>query len=74
MDDLDKELNNYIMRCREWYGWHFPEMGKVVTDHTAYAKVIKIMGFRTNAVDTDFSEFLPEEVEKEVDVFRFLKV
>ena len=22
LDDLDKELNNYIMRCREWYvGW-----------------------------------------------------
>merc|ERR1712083_1065780 len=27
LDDLDKELNNYIMRCREWYGWHFPELG-----------------------------------------------
>ncbi|VDL68304.1 unnamed protein product, partial [Nippostrongylus brasiliensis] len=24
LDDLDKELNNYVMRCREWYGWHFP--------------------------------------------------
>lgn len=21
LDDLDKELNNYSMRCREWYGW-----------------------------------------------------
>lgn len=29
LDDLDKELNNYIMRCREWYGWHFPELGKI---------------------------------------------
>jgi len=26
LDDIDKELNNYIMRCREWYGWHFPEL------------------------------------------------
>merc|ERR1712151_360697 len=25
LDDLDKELNNMMMRCREWYGWHFPE-------------------------------------------------
>merc|ERR1712025_1353214 len=32
LDDLDKELNNYIMRCREWYGWHFPELGKKITD------------------------------------------
>ena len=27
LDDLDKELNIYAMRVREWYGWHFPEMG-----------------------------------------------
>lgn len=39
LDDIDKELNNYNMRCREWYGWHFPELGKIITDHAAYAKV-----------------------------------
>ena len=26
LDDLDKELNTYAMRVREWYGWHFPEL------------------------------------------------
>ena len=26
LDDLDKELNIYAMRVREWYGWHFPEL------------------------------------------------
>lgn len=46
LDDLDKELNNYIMRCREWYGWHFPELGKIVTDNLAYAKTVKTMGRR----------------------------
>nr|CAB3264405.1 nucleolar protein 58 [Phallusia mammillata] len=66
LDDLDKELNNYVMRCREWYGWHFPELGKVVTDHLAFAKVIKKMGFRTNASKTDMSEMLPEEIEEQV--------
>lgn len=44
LDDLDKELNTYSMRVKEWYGWHFPEMGKIVTDNLAYAKVIKLMG------------------------------
>ena len=41
---MDKELNNYIMRCREWYGWHFPEMGKIVTDNLAFAKTVRHMG------------------------------
>jgi nucleolar protein 58 len=39
LDDLDKELNTYAMRVREWYGWHFPELSKVVNDNIAYAKV-----------------------------------
>lgn len=40
LDDLDKELNTYAMRVREWYGWHFPEMGKIVTDNIKYAQVV----------------------------------
>merc|ERR1712142_564598 len=54
------------MRCREWYGWHFPEMGKIVQDNMAYAKVVKLMGDRTKAADTDFSTILPEEIEAEL--------
>jgi len=66
LDDLDKELNNYIMRSREWYGWHFPEMGKVVTDNLAYVRTVQKMGMRVNAAKTDLSDILPEEVEAAV--------
>ncbi|MGH0127049.1 UNVERIFIED_CONTAM: hypothetical protein FKN15_030436 [Acipenser sinensis] len=66
LDDLDKELNNYIMRCREWYGWHFPEIGKIITDNLAYCKSVKKIGVRTNVATTDLSDILPEEVEGEV--------
>merc|ERR1712110_547896 len=69
LDDLDKELNNYTMRIREWYGWHFPEMGKVVTDNLAYAKTIKKMTYRTNASTTDFSDILPDEIEQQLKEF-----
>ncbi|PSS36873.1 hypothetical protein PHLCEN_2v1301 [Hermanssonia centrifuga] len=66
LDDLDKEINIYAMRVKEWYGWHFPEMGKIIVDNLAYAKVIKTMGFRTNASTTDFSAILPEDLEATV--------
>lgn len=33
LDDLDKEINTYAMRVKEWYGWHFPEMVKIVGDN-----------------------------------------
>merc|ERR1711933_504303 len=61
------ELNNFAMRLREWYGWHFPEMGKIVTDNLAYAKVVKLMGFKTKAKETDFSPVgVPDEIAGEV--------
>jgi len=66
LDDLDKELNNYIMRSREWYGWHFPEMGKIVTDNLAYVRTVQKMGMRVNCAKTDLSDILPEEVEAAV--------
>ena len=35
MDTLDKDVNTFVMRVREWYGWHFPELMKIVTDSLA---------------------------------------
>ncbi|XP_063706673.1 nucleolar protein 58 [Culicoides brevitarsis] len=66
LDDLDKELNNYIMRAREWYGWHFPELGKIITDNIAFVKTIKTVGTRDNMVSADLSEILPEDLEERV--------
>ncbi|KAK7056608.1 Nucleolar protein 58 [Paramarasmius palmivorus] len=63
LDDLDKEINIYAMRVKEWYGWHFPEMAKIIVDNIAYAKVIRAMGFRTNASSTDLASILPEDLE-----------
>ncbi|KAF6224439.1 hypothetical protein HO133_011016 [Letharia lupina] len=66
LDDLDKELNTYAMRVKEWYGWHFPEMGRIVNDNLAYARVILSMGMRTSAAKADLAEILPEEIEAAV--------
>ncbi|KAI0452627.1 Nop domain-containing protein [Xylaria acuta] len=63
LDDLDKELNNYAMRVKEWYGWHFPEMDRILNDNLAYARVVQHMGIRENAANTDLSEILPEDLE-----------
>uniref|UniRef100_A0A1A9W031 Nucleolar protein 58 n=1 Tax=Glossina brevipalpis TaxID=37001 RepID=A0A1A9W031_9MUSC len=66
LDDLDKELNNYVMRAREWYGWHFPELGKLITDNIAFVKTIKLVGTRENMAAADLSDILPEDVEEKV--------
>jgi nucleolar protein 58 len=66
LDDLDKELNTYAMRSKEWYGWHFPEMAKIVNDNVMFAKVVKKMGTREKAATLDFSDILPDDVEEQM--------
>lgn len=69
LEDLDKELNNYAMRLKEWYSWHFPELAKIVTDNVTYAQTVKLIGMRTNTKllkDADLLEILPEDIVEEV--------
>lgn len=66
LDDLDKELNNYAMRVKEWYGWHFPELAKILNDNIAYSRLVLKMGMRANFESSDLTEILPEEIEAAV--------
>lgn len=50
LDQLDKDVNLFAMRVREWYGWHFPELVKVVPDNAQYAKVVKAVGDKSKLV------------------------
>jgi nucleolar protein 58 len=65
LDVLDKQLNTYAMRVKEWYGWHFPELAKILNDNLAYSRVVLKMGFRSNR-DAQLADILPEEIEQAV--------
>jgi nucleolar protein 56 len=53
LDQLDKDVNTNAMRCREWYGWHFPELSKIVTDSHIYAKLVNVIQSRSSMFDQD---------------------
>jgi len=38
LDQMDKDLNTFAMRVREWYSWHFPELKEIVKDMYMYAR------------------------------------
>lgn len=38
LDQMDKDLNTFAMRVREWYSWHFPELKDLVKDNYMYAR------------------------------------
>ncbi|XP_019410097.1 PREDICTED: nucleolar protein 56 [Crocodylus porosus] len=46
LDQLDKDINTFAMRIREWYGYHFPELIKIVSDNYIYCRLAKLIGNR----------------------------
>jgi nucleolar protein 58 len=61
LDELDKEINTYAMRVKEWYGWHFPELQAILSDNGHYAKLVLKCGMRVNFAKMDLSDILEDE-------------
>ncbi len=48
VDDLDKSLNLFMNRMREWYGLHYPELDRLLDKHETYARLVVNLGTREN--------------------------
>ncbi len=59
LDQLDKDVNTFSMRIREWYSYHFPELAKIVTENYKYAKVAQYIKDR-KSLTADSVEELEE--------------
>lgn len=46
IDDIDKTLNLFAARLREWYSIHFPELDDILKEHEEYIRVVANVGFR----------------------------
>lgn len=47
-EQMDKNINTFAMRLKEWFSWHFPELAKIITDNTVYAKLVHFIENREN--------------------------
>ncbi len=50
LDDLDRAVNQFMGRLREWYGIHFPELDRLVEKHETYARLVLDLGKREHFV------------------------
>merc|ERR1711970_859743 len=56
LDQLDKDINTFCMRIREWYSYHFPELIKIVPENALYAKVVKLVENRKELTADKFEQ------------------
>ncbi|CAF0974606.1 unnamed protein product [Didymodactylos carnosus] len=59
LDQLDKDINTFAMRIREWYGYHFPELIRIIPDNYTYSRVVYLIKNR--------KEFTHESRESELE-------
>uniref|UniRef100_A0A3Q3DYB1 Nucleolar protein 56 n=1 Tax=Hippocampus comes TaxID=109280 RepID=A0A3Q3DYB1_HIPCM len=50
LDQLDKDINTFSMRV-EWYGYHFPELVRIVPDNSMYCRLTRLIGNRKELTD-----------------------
>lgn len=66
LDELDKETNNYVMRCKEMYGWHFPELDRILDENITYVKFVKAVGMKENVFHMDISDIVGDAKVDEI--------
>jgi len=59
IDQLDKDINSFCMRIKEWFGWHFPELAKIVTDNAVYVRCVNLIQTRENLA-VNMEELIPQ--------------
>ncbi|KAI0179647.1 pre-rRNA processing nucleolar protein-like protein Sik1 [Hypoxylon sp. FL1284] len=56
LDNLDKGINLFSQKVREWYGWHFPELFNIVSDSLTYSRLVLFIGDKATLSDDKLHE------------------
>lgn len=69
IDDIDRTVNLFIARLREWYSLHFPELDDLIREHEDYTRLVYELGLRENftkenLVKLGFSEGKARRIEE----------
>ena len=48
---MDKNINTFCMRLKEWFSWHFPELTRIVNDNIIFSKLVFLIEKRENIND-----------------------
>ncbi|KAH8668762.1 pre-rRNA processing nucleolar protein-like protein Sik1 [Xylariales sp. PMI_506] len=77
LDNLDKGINLFSQKVREWYGWHFPELYSIVSDNMAYAQLALFIGDKTTLTEDKLHELaalVNEDEEKAAEIINKAKI
>lgn len=56
LEELEKELNVFSEKLREWYGLHFPEASSRIPSHERYVELVARQGGRESLEDKELAK------------------
>lgn len=77
LDNLDKGINLFSQKVREWYGWHFPELYSIASDNLAYARLALFIGDKSTLSDDKLHEIaalVDDDEEKAQEIINKAKI
>jgi RNA processing factor Prp31 len=48
------------MRLKEWFGWHFPELAKIVNDNQIFARIVNHLDSKRDNITDDSKEAITQ--------------
>jgi len=77
LDNLDKGINLFSQKVREWYGWHFPELYAIASDNLTYARLALYIGDKASLNEDKLHELaalVNEDEEKAQEILTKAKI
>lgn len=65
IEEIDKMINIFVERLRDWYSLHFPELERSIKDHEKFVKLIATYGERKNFENTEYEELAKKSMGTE---------
>ncbi|VDN26600.1 unnamed protein product [Dibothriocephalus latus] len=56
LDQMDKDINTFSMRIKEWFSYHFPELMKIVPESANYIKLVNLLRSREETTEDRLQE------------------
>nr|UXY87856.1 SAR DNA-binding protein-1 [Cryptomonas curvata] len=66
LEEIEKEINFYSVKLKEWYSWHFPELCNLISDNLLLAKLICKIELRNHVKTIDISNIVDKETEHKI--------
>merc|ERR1719246_437315 len=65
VEQLDKDINTFCMRLKEWFSWHFPELMKIVNDNRIFTELVHALEHRENFTDENKDKIIAIVLDEE---------